>query len=101
MWVSIDLCIVPLGVDTSIAEYVAACQKVIEKAGLEYELGPNGTAIEGEWNEVFACVMQCHKSVHSLGVNRIYTTLKVNTRIDRNQSFREKIPSVKAAFKKI
>tara|TARA_B100001250_G_C19268967_1_gene558227 strand:- start:100 stop:405 length:306 start_codon:yes stop_codon:yes gene_type:complete len=100
MLVSIDLCIVPLGVDISIAKYVAACQKVIQKAGLEYELGPNGTAIEGEWDEVFACVRECHATVHSLGVNRIYTNLKVNTRIDRNQSFREKVSSVKAVLKK-
>ena len=57
-------------------------------------MGPNGTAIEGEWEGVFECVKQCHQEVHRLGVSRIYTTLKVNTRTDRLQSFREKVPSV-------
>ena len=98
MRVSVDLCLVPLGVGVSISPFVAACQEVIEKAGLEYELGPNGTAIEGEWELVFDCLKSCHEKVHSLGALRIYTTLRVNTRIDKTQSFRDKIPSVKSNF---
>ena len=98
MWVSVDLCLVPLGVGVSLSPYLAACKEVIEKTGLDYELGPNGTAVEGEWNAVFSCIRACHEAVHLKGVPRIYTTLKVNTRIDRKQSFREKAPSVEAAF---
>ena len=96
MWVSIDLCVVPLGVGTSLSPFIAACQEVIDKTGLEYELGPSGTAVEGEWEKVFACVKACHEKVHALGAARIYTTLKVNTRLDGQHSFREKVPSVKS-----
>ncbi len=98
MWVSVDLCVVPIGAGISLAPFIAACQKTIEKAGLEHELGPNGTAIEGEWDEVFDCIRACHESVHSLGAPRIYTTLKINTRKDRKQSFQEKVKSVKNAI---
>ncbi len=94
MFVSIDLCVVPLGVGISLSRYIAACKKVIEKSGLVYELGPNGTAIEGEWDKVFDCVKACHEEVHSLGAIRIYTTLKVNTRSDRSHSFQEKVSNV-------
>ena len=94
MHVNVDLCLVPLGVGTSLSPFIAACKKVIEETGLDYEIGPNGTAIDGEWDEVLACVKTCHEEVHRLGASRIYTTLKVNTRIDRDQSFREKVPSV-------
>tara|TARA_B100000700_G_C14887574_1_gene781150 strand:- start:668 stop:973 length:306 start_codon:yes stop_codon:yes gene_type:complete len=94
MWVSIDLCIVPIGVGVSLSPYVSACTRVIEEHSLSYELGPNGTAIEGYWEEVFQCVKDCHKEIHDLGAKRIYTTLKVNTRTDRKQSFKEKVPSV-------
>ena len=98
MWVSIDLCVIPLGVGVSLAPFVAACQKIIEKAELDYELGPNGTALEGDWEEVFSCVKACHEAVHQMGATRIYTSLKVNTRSDRNHSFREKIQSVQSAL---
>ncbi len=94
MWVSIDFCLLPLGVDISISSYVSACISIIEKYGLEHELGPNGTAIEGDWEDVFECIKSCHEKIHELGASRIHTTLKINTRTDRKQSFREKIQSV-------
>ena len=94
MWISVDLCLVPVGAGVSLSPYISACKAIIEKNGLDHELGPNGTAIEGEWENVFGWVKECHQEVHRLGVSRIYTTLKVNSRTDRNQSFREKVPSV-------
>ena len=94
MRVSVDLCLVPLGVGVSLAPYVAVCQEVIEASGLEHQLGPDGTAIEGEWEAVFACVKACHERLHQNGVPRIHATLRVNTRIDREQSFLDKVSSV-------
>jgi len=95
MKVSVDLCLVPLGVGVSLASYVAICQKVIESSGLEYQLGPDGTAIEGEWDAVFACVKACHERLHAEGVPRLHASLRVNTRVDRVQSFRDKVDSVR------
>tara|TARA_Y100001968_G_scaffold328064_1_gene374436 strand:+ start:1913 stop:2212 length:300 start_codon:yes stop_codon:yes gene_type:complete len=98
MWVSIDFCLIPLGVGVNLSPYIAACQKIIVKSGLLHELGPNGTAIEGEWSSVFKCIEDCHTEIHNLGSPRIYTTLKINTRKDRKQSFKEKVPSVVKAL---
>ena len=94
MWVSIDFCIVPIGVGVSLSSYIKACLSIIEEQKLEYELGPNGTSIEGEWDKVFECVKKCHELVHSKGAPRIYTTLKVNTRTDKKQFFKDKVLSV-------
>ncbi len=94
MWVSIDLCIVPIGVGVSLSPYIKKCISVIKEHNLQYEPGPNGTAIEGEWDQVFKCIKNCHKNLHSVGVPRIYTTLKVNTRTDKKQLFKEKVQSV-------
>ena len=95
MNVSVDLCLVPLGVGVSLAPYVAMCQEVIESSGLEHQLGPDGTAIEGDWDAVFACVKACHVRLHAEGVPRLHASLRVNTRIDRVQSFRDKVESVR------
>ena len=57
-------------------------------------MGPNGTAIEDDWEDVFKCVKKCHERIHIKGAPRIYTTIKVNTRIDKLQSFKDKINSV-------
>ena len=94
MFVSIDLCLVPIGVGTSLSPYIRECKKIIEEYNLAHELGANGTAIEGDWGEVFECIQKCHEKIHEKGVPRIYTTIKVNTRIDKKQTFAEKLNSV-------
>ena len=94
MWVNIDLCIVPIGVGVSLSPYIKSCICIIEEHKLNYEIGPNGTAIEGEWEQVFKCIENCHKILHRNGVPRIYSTLKVNTRTDKKQLFKEKVQSV-------
>ena len=95
MWVSIDLCLLPIGVGVSLSPYINACINIIKSHDLNYEVGPNGTAIEGDWVKVFDCVKHCHEKVHKLGAARIYTTIKVNTRSDRKQLFTEKLENIK------
>ena len=67
MRVIVDVCVVPIGVGVSLSAYVAACGEVIEEAGLKQVPGPNGTAIEGEWDTVFSAVKACHERVHAMG----------------------------------
>ncbi len=94
MKVIVDFCIVPLGVGVSLSTYVAACERVLEAAGLETRLHANGTNIEGEWDEVFAAIKRCHEAVHEMGAPRITATIKLGTRTDRSQSLDDKVRSV-------
>ncbi|MEM7249281.1 MAG: MTH1187 family thiamine-binding protein [Acidobacteriota bacterium] len=94
MHVTVDLCVVPLGVGTSLSAHVAACQRVLEEAGLEHRLHAFGTNIEGDWDEVFAAVKRCHEVLHEQGAPRIATTLKIGTRTDRDESLARKVESV-------
>lgn len=94
MKVLLDLCIVPLGVGVSLSKYVAACVTVLKDAGLETNLHGYGTNVQGEWDDVFAAVKKCHEVVHQMGAVRISTTIRCGTRVDRSESFRDKIRSV-------
>src|SRR5579859_3437110 len=94
MKVIADLCVIPLGVGVSVSEYVAACEKVLQTAGLKTKLHAYGTNIEGEWDEVFAAIKKCHEIVHAMGAPRITTSIKVGTRTDRDQTMEEKVMSV-------
>jgi uncharacterized protein (TIGR00106 family) len=94
MHVMIDLCVVPIGVGVSVSEYVAACQRIIDDAGLQSQLHPYGTVIEGDWDAVMAAVKQCHETVHGMGAPRVFTTIKIGTRTDREQHMQDKIDSV-------
>jgi uncharacterized protein YqgV (UPF0045/DUF77 family) len=35
---------------------------------------------------VFAAIEACHQAVHAMGCPRIYTTVKINSRTDKDQS---------------
>lgn len=94
MKVMIDLCVVPLGVGVSVSAYVAACQKILDQAGLKHQLHAYGTNVEGEWDAVMGAVKACHEEIHRMGAPRITTTLKLGTRVDRHQTMGDKIDSV-------
>jgi uncharacterized protein (TIGR00106 family) len=94
MKVIVDFTLVPIGVGVSVSKYVAECEKVLAEAGLKIQLHANGTNIEGEWDKVFEAIKRCHERVHAMGAPRISSTIKLGTRIDRDETMEEKIKSV-------
>jgi uncharacterized protein (TIGR00106 family) len=94
MKVIVDLCVVPIGVGVHLSPYIAVCETVLAEAGLKIQLHPNGTAIEGEWHPAFAANEACHQTVHAMGCPRVYTTVKINTRTDKEQTLEEKAANV-------
>lgn len=96
MKVLMDLCVVPIGVGVSVSTYVAACEQVLNDAGLDHTLHAYGTNIEGDWDDVMAAVKRCHEVVHEMGAPRIGTTIKLGTRVDRDQSLADKVRSVES-----
>ena len=94
MKVIADLCVVPIGVGVSLGSYIAACEKILMKAGLKIRLHGYGTNIEGEWDQVMQAIKECHQTLHEMGAPRISSTLRFGTRIDREQTLEDKIRSV-------
>ena len=94
MRVIADLCIVPLGIGVSVSKEVAACQRILNEAGLKTKLHAYGTNIEGEWDDVFAAIKRCHETVHAMGAPRITSSMRFGTRTDREQSMEDKVRSV-------
>jgi uncharacterized protein YqgV (UPF0045/DUF77 family) len=58
---------------------------VLSGAGLKIQLHANGTAIEA-----------CHQAVRAMGCPRVYTTVKINTRTDKDLTLEDKVASVQA-----
>ncbi len=95
MKVIADLCVVPIGVGVSLGNYIAECEKILAKAGLKTQLHGYGTNIEGEWDAVMRAVKECHEKLHAMGAPRISSTLRLGTRVDRDQTIEDKIRSVR------
>jgi hypothetical protein len=45
---------------------------------------------------VFAAIEACHQAVHAMGCPRVYTTVKINMRTDKDQTLEDKVASVQA-----
>jgi uncharacterized protein (TIGR00106 family) len=100
MKVILDFTVIPLGVGLSLSKYVAACERILQERGLTYQLHANGTNVEGEWDEVFAAIKQCHETLHEMGVPRISTVIKVGTRTDKAQTMEDKVASVQSKLER-
>jgi len=94
MKVMVDFCLVPLGVGVSVSKYIVECEKIFNKKGLNTLLHGYGTNVEGEWDEVFSAIKECHEKIHQMGAPRITSSLRFGTRTDREQTIQDKIKSV-------
>lgn len=99
MHVIADLNVIPIGVGTSVSKYVAACERLIRDAGLNYTLHAYGTNIEGPWDEVMAVTKRCHETLHEMGAPRVNTSLKLGTRTDREQTMADRVAKVESLLK--
>ncbi len=99
MKVIVDICLVPIGVGVSVSNQVAECQRIFEEFGLSYKMHGYGTNLEGEWDQVMAAIKVCHERLHAEGVPRITSSLRMGTRIDREQTLQDKIDSVESKLK--
>ena len=63
--------------------YVAESVQIIKNSGLEYQLGPMGTVIEGDPEEVFDLLKLLHLNMrkHSL---RVSTSVKIDDDVRRS-----------------
>ncbi len=95
MSVLIDFSIFPVDKGTSVSPYVARVVDIIQKSGLDHQLGPMGTSIEGDWPEVTAVVDRCFEALQ-VDCERIYFTIKADYRKNANNRLQGKVRSVQS-----
>ncbi|KAF4665294.1 hypothetical protein FOL47_004667 [Perkinsus chesapeaki] len=94
-WVLADVCIVPLGVGTSVSKYVSEVEKVLRNyPGVSTTLHGYGTNIEGQWSDVMEAVKAAHEVLHEMGCPRVNSNMRFGTRIDKHQTLQDKVDKV-------
>ncbi len=89
----LEFSMTPLDKGESVSKYVARSIDIIDKSGFPYKMGPMGTCIEGEWDEVFSVVKKCFE-VMSQDCNRISIYIKADYRKGKSGRLDSKIKSV-------
>ena len=88
-----ELSMYPVDRGESLSKYVAKLLDVIDASGLNYTLGPMGTVVEGEWDEVIALLSRCHETLTPLS-NRVIANVKFDTRKGSSNRLEGKVKSV-------
>ncbi|KAK7207860.1 YkoF-like protein [Myxozyma melibiosi] len=98
---SADFCLIPMGTETaSVSKYIAEVQVLIRSSGLKYAMHSAGTTVEGPWDEVMTLIGKAHELIHKLGVPRAQSDIRVGTRVDKKQSFTDKVAVVEEILRK-
>ena len=92
----VELTLVPIGTQkTSCSPYVAAAYDAVkDNDKVEIRLNPMGTVLEGDIDELFACVRKMQEAVFESGADRVYSVVKIDDRRDKKGNLDQKINSV-------
>ena len=85
----------PLDKGDSLSEYVAGSLDIVDRSGLPYRLGPMGTAVEGEWDEVMGVIRACYERMRK-DCRRIECVVKIDAREGKGGRLSDKVQSVEA-----
>jgi uncharacterized protein (TIGR00106 family) len=94
-----EVSIVPIGTgETGVSRFVAAAIKALEPIAethhLRYQVGPMGTALEGELDAIWQAVRAMQEAMVAEGAQRLLTTLRIDDRRDKPENLERKVQVV-------
>lgn len=95
----VEVSMSPLSKGESVGKYVARSLDIIDRSGLDYQLNPMGTVIEGEWDEVFAVIKRCFHRMRA-DCPRITISIKADYRKGAKGRLTGKVRSVQRRLKR-
>ena len=75
----VEFSVVPVGKGEELAGLVAKVVDIIDTSGLPYQLTSMGTIVEGDWDDVFALIKECHRKMRQ-EAGRVLTHIAVDDR---------------------
>jgi uncharacterized protein (TIGR00106 family) len=92
--VLLEFSLYPTDKGASVSEYVARNLEIIDDSGLPYRLGPMGTCLEGEWDEVMDVVRRCYERMNE-DCDRIACQIKIDARKGHSGRLASKVDTLK------
>lgn len=91
----LEISIIALGRSgTSASAYIAAAVKQAQESGLTYQLTAMGTTLEGDLDAVLRVAKAMHEAPFALGIQRVYSVIKIDDRRDVTSTLEGKVRAV-------
>jgi uncharacterized protein (TIGR00106 family) len=88
--VLLEFSLYPTDKGESVSDYVKRNLEIIDDSGLPYKLGPMGTTIEGEYDEVMAVVERCFERL-TTDCGRVACQIKIDYRKGHSGRLEKKV----------
>jgi uncharacterized protein (TIGR00106 family) len=88
-----DLTIIPVGGDAHTSGLLADVLKAVESSGLQYQLTPSSTCIEGSWDQLTDVAKKCHEIARK-SANHVVTMLRIEDDASGGDMLKGNIASV-------
>ena len=75
----VEFSIAPIGKGENLAVLVAKILDIVDASGLPYQVTSMGTLVEGEWDDVFALIKECHMKMRQYA-DRVDTRIAIDDR---------------------
>lgn len=85
--------VVPMGKGERVSKLVAEALAIVDASGLDYQLGPMQTVLEGDEELVLATIMKCHHRMRELSA-RVLTTITIDDREGATGRLKGKVQDV-------
>ena len=97
----VEISVTPLGTEgVGVSKYVARCVEIARSSGLEFQLTPMGSILEGNLDRILEVVRKMHEAPFEMGAPRVSTLIKIDDRRDRSDhSMTGKVRSVENKLK--
>jgi len=89
----IEFSMIPIGSGSSIGDRLAEVLRVVDASGVPYKVNPMGTVIEGEWDDLFRLIKECHETMMKKE-ERVLTSISIDDRKGRPDRLEQKVKSI-------
>ena len=87
-----EISVNPIGTGTpSFSSYVNKACQVVEQHGLQYQVTPTCTVVEGEVDKLFSLAQEIHNLPLQSGADRVLTNITIDQRTDKHESFADAV----------
>ncbi|HNX55634.1 MAG TPA: MTH1187 family thiamine-binding protein [Prolixibacteraceae bacterium] len=93
--INLAIQVLPRSKDKGTYELVDVAIELIQKSGLNYQVCPFETVIEGPYDEVISLVKEIHEAVYAAGADEMITNLKIQTRKNQDVFIDDKMNKYK------
>lgn len=91
----LEISVIPVGTaNASISSFIVEACKVARQRGLQYQVTPTGTVLEGELGELLEIAREMHQMPFRAGANRVVTNITIDDRHDKDLDMQDSVRAV-------